>query len=87
MEFTRYFSSLIKARGVPQLKVSQYQKIFNIMTLEMRIDETNKLLKYTKNAQTKVQLNKRNYSLYAKKHNLLRGKSPEALIKEFMSYE
>ncbi|WP_431159089.1 hypothetical protein [Winogradskyella poriferorum] len=83
MKFTTYYSSLLKSKGVPNLTVRQYQKIFNIMILETRIDETNKLLKSSVDPNTKFILNKRNYSLYSKLHNLIRDKCPEDIFRDF----
>ena len=84
MKFTKYYSYLLKSKGVPHLNVSQSQKIFNIMILETRIDETNKILRNTTNPDTKTLLNKRNYSLYSKLHNLTKDKTPEAIFKDFI---
>lgn len=82
MEFTKYFSNLLKEKGVPHLEVEQYQKIFNIMTLEMRMDETNKLLQLINNQEAQAILNRCNYRLYSKKHNLIGNKTPEDIIQE-----
>lgn len=39
MEFTRYYANLLKTKGVLQLNVAQTQRLFNIITLEIRINE------------------------------------------------
>ncbi|WP_431158027.1 hypothetical protein [Winogradskyella poriferorum] len=87
MKFTTYYSSLLKSKGVPNLNVRQYQKIFNIMILETRIDETNKLLKTSVDPNTKFILNKRNYSLYSKLYNLTGDKTPETIFKSFLDLQ
>lgn len=87
MKFTHYYSNLIKAKGIPQLTISQYQKIFNIIILETRIDETNKLLKSNIDSNTKIFLNKRNYNLYSKLYFLTQGKKTDRIIRDLIDLE
>ena len=53
----------------------------------MRIDETNKLLQKIKDHQAKAILNKRNYSLYSKLHNLTSSKAPEDIFEDFINFQ
>lgn len=39
MEFTRYYANLLKSKGLLQLNVEQTQRLFNIIILEIRINE------------------------------------------------
>ncbi len=83
MKFTRYYSTLIKASGVPHLSVEQLQVINNIITLEIRINEQELINKYL-SGDAKVMLNKRSYSCYSKLHNLTDGRAPDDVFKTIM---
>ncbi|WP_115460873.1 hypothetical protein [Winogradskyella aurantiaca] len=83
MKFTRYYSSLIKASGVPHLSVEQFQLINNIIALEIRINEQELINKYL-SGDAKVILNKRSYSCYSKLHNLTNGKAPDEVFKNII---
>ncbi|MGJ8594088.1 MAG: hypothetical protein ACSHXF_16175 [Aquaticitalea sp.] len=43
MKFTTYYSSLIKANGVPHLNVKQHAHLMNIIVLEARITQLQSL--------------------------------------------
>ena len=38
MNFTRYFSAILKERGTPDVNVNEYQRMLNIIVLENKID-------------------------------------------------
>lgn len=39
MEFTHYYANLLKTKGVLHLNIKQTQRLFNIIALEIRINE------------------------------------------------
>lgn len=43
MRFTRYYSKLLDAQGMPHISVEQHKRLFNIVTLESRINELERL--------------------------------------------
>ena len=49
MQFTRYYSRLIKAQGVPQLDTDQHCRLMNIIFLEGRLTALESLKKDLKN--------------------------------------
>ena len=86
MKFTRYYSNLIKARGIPNLDVGQFQLINNIIALEIRINEQELIYKNLV-GEPKVWVGKRNYSCYNKLNNLTKGKEPHEVFERIMSSE
>jgi hypothetical protein len=84
MKFTNYYSSLLKLQGVPHLNVRKYQRIFNIIIIETRIDETNKLLKSSIDPIPKFIRNKSNYNLYSILPNVTSSKPPEVIFRDFI---
>lgn len=82
MKFTAYYSNLLKTSGVPNsLGVKQYQYIFNVLVLEMRIDEVNKLSRVISVGDANTVLNKRCFDLLVKLDKLTKGKSPEEIMR------
>ncbi|OUR90316.1 hypothetical protein A9Q87_13560 [Flavobacteriales bacterium 34_180_T64] len=43
MRFIRYYSKLLDAQGMPHLSVTQHKRLFNIISLESRVDELQRL--------------------------------------------
>ncbi len=39
MKYTRYFSTILKTQGVPNLNLEQYARLMNIVSLEGRLQE------------------------------------------------
>ena len=83
MRFTKYYSDLIKASGVPRLTPAQLQRINNIMVMEIRINEQTLIAKHL-SGDAKVLLNKRSYHCYSQLNNLTQGKGPEELLKAIL---
>jgi len=50
MQFTRYYSRLIKANGVPNLDVEQHCRLMNIISLEGQLNALEKLKKGLSNS-------------------------------------
>ncbi|WP_115460655.1 hypothetical protein [Winogradskyella aurantiaca] len=86
MQFTKYYSDLIKAYGIPQLTVEQFQKVMNIVVLESRIAEQN-LISKRLTGDAKVMVGKRNYSSYNQLNNLTQRKEPKELFEEIIRAE
>ena len=84
MKFTYYYSNLLKTNGVPHIGVKQYQYIFNLMALEIRLDEQNKIIQALPNGDAKAALNKHNFNLYNKLNNLTKGKEPKEIMRALM---
>jgi hypothetical protein len=83
MRFTKYYSDLIKASGVPQLNARQLQRINNIMVMEIRINEQTLIAKHL-SGDAKVLLNKRSYNCYSKLNNLTQGQAPQEVLKAIL---
>ncbi|REE07866.1 hypothetical protein DFQ09_11060 [Winogradskyella pacifica] len=81
MEFTHCYSNLLKANGVPHIGVRQYQYTFNIMVLEVRISEQNKIHQSITDSDSKALLYRRSYDLYNKLNTLTKGKEPKDIMK------
>ena len=43
MQFTKYYSNLLSANGEPHLSLDQHKRLFNIISLECRIDELERI--------------------------------------------
>ena len=43
MKFSRYFAGVIKNQGIPHIDVNEYRRLFNIITLEAKLEELYKL--------------------------------------------
>ena len=43
MRFIRYYSKLLDAQGIPHISLEQHKRLFNIVTLESRINELERL--------------------------------------------
>jgi hypothetical protein len=61
MRYTKYYSDLIKASGVPHLTTSQFQTIMNIIFLECQIREQEVIGKHL-TGDAKVMVGKRSNS-------------------------
>jgi hypothetical protein len=86
MQFTKYYSDLIKAYGIPQLTVEQFQMIMNIVVLEAKIAEQN-LIGKRLTGDNKVMLGKRAYNCYNQLNNLTKGKEPKDLFKTILQVD
>jgi hypothetical protein len=43
MQFIKYYSKLLDAQGMPHISIEQHKRLFNIVTIESRIDEVTRL--------------------------------------------
>jgi hypothetical protein len=84
MKFTYYYSNLLRSNGVPHIGVKQYQYIFNLMALEIRLDEQNKILQTLPNGEAKAALSRRNFNLYNKLNTLTKAKEPQEIMRALM---
>jgi hypothetical protein len=81
MKFTKYFASVIKSNGVPHLNVDEYQKLFNIITLETRLNELQQLKDNERNHNRNYSLGTRIFNLEQKLNRLTMENSPANLLK------
>ena len=79
MKYTAYYSTLIKAQGMPHITVAQHQKIMNIVHLEGALSH---LLKLNCDGQSQVNKSKYIYQLTAKLYNITKNEPVEAFFKE-----
>ena len=43
MPFTTYYSKVLLTKGLPQLSLDQHKRLFNIISLESRLDELSRM--------------------------------------------
>ncbi len=63
MRFTRYYSKLLEAQGMPHVNIEQHKRLFNIISLESRLDEVDKLKENEKDSELKYKCEVRIYRL------------------------
>ncbi|WP_026754753.1 hypothetical protein [Sediminibacter sp. Hel_I_10] len=85
MKFTRYFSATIKNNGIPQINTNEYSKLFNIITLESRIDELYRLKDKETNNGRKYKLKIRIFELKETLHWLTMENSPKNIMKYMLN--
>lgn len=85
MEFTRYFSGVIKHSGVPNIATSEYQKLFNIISLENRLDELYRLKEKERSADRRYGYEIRIMALKGKLERLTMKNKPENLLRFMLS--
>ena len=85
MKFTKYFSGIIKNQGVPHITISEYQKVFNIISLENRIDELYRLKNKESSTTRKYRYDIRIKQLEDKLHRLTLENTPQNLLKYMLS--
>lgn len=78
MNYTTYYSGLIKAQGMPHISVAQHQKIMNIVHLEGAITH---LAKLNCDGQSQANKSKYVYQLSVKLHNLTKNEPPATFFK------
>lgn len=83
MTYTNYYSTIIKAQGMPHISVAQHQKIMNIVHLEGALSH---LVKLKCDGQSQVNKSKYIYQLTAKLYNLTKNETPEAFFKELFQH-
>lgn len=85
MKFTKYFSGVIKNQGIPHIEVNEYQKAFNIVSLESRLDELYQLRDKERNNDRKYSYNIRIYDLEKKLNRLTMENTPNNVLKYMLS--
>lgn len=84
MKFTKYFAGVIRNQGIPQISVNEYQKLFNIITLECRLDELYKLKDKERNHDRKYSLDIRIFQIKELLNRLTMENTPQNLLKYMM---
>lgn len=85
MKFTKYFAGVIKNDGIPHVNVDEYQKLFNIVSLENRLDELYKLRDKERSNDRKYSLEIRIFVLKEKLDRLTMENTPKNLLKYMLN--
>ena len=85
MKFTRYFSGVIREKGIPQINVQEYQRLFNIITLEIRLDELTQLKDNERSHDRKYMLDIRIFNLKQQLNRLTMENTPQNVLKYMLS--
>lgn len=81
MKFTSYYSSLIKAQGIPHLSIEAHSRLMNIVFIEGAIHHLSQI---KSEGDSKVNIGKKEYKLYAQLYNITKKLSPKELIQEMV---
>ena len=85
MKFTRYFAGVIKNQGIPHIDVNEYRRLFNIITLEAKLEELYKLQDNGRSHNTKYMLDIRIHDLKTKLDRLTMENTPQNVLKYMLS--
>lgn len=85
MKFTRYFSGIIKNQGIPHIDVNEYRRLFNIISLEAKLDELYKLKDNERNHDRKYMLDSRIHILKEQLDRLTLENTPQNVLKYMLS--
>ena len=85
MRFIRYYSKLLDAQGMPHISIGQHKRLFNIVTLETRIDEATRLKESEQENELKFKCEFRIMKLKDKLKNLTENKEPKDIIENMLS--
>ena len=84
MRFIRYYSKLLDAQGMPHLNVEQHKRLFNIITIESRLDEIETLKKAEKNLENHYKYDIRIHRLNKQLKSLTLDKFPKVVIETML---
>ncbi|MBR9915724.1 MAG: hypothetical protein GYB32_13015 [Algicola sp.] len=79
MQYTKYYSDLLKTQGQPHLNLDEHKRLFNIISLECRIDEMSQF-KDGLNPEHKKALFMKIEAYKKQIHKLTRGLQPSSLF-------
>ena len=85
MKFTRYFSGIIKNNGIPHIHTNAYQKLFNIVSLENRLDELWQLKEKEPNKDRKYRFEIRIKEFESILNRLTMENTPKNVLKYMLS--
>lgn len=85
MKFTRYFSGVIKNQGIPHIDVNEYRRLFNIITLEAKLEELSRLKDNERNHDRKYMLDSRIHDLKTQLDRLTMENTPQNVLKYMLS--
>jgi len=85
MKFTRYFSRVLKDHGTPDIQVSHYQTLLNIIVLENKIDLLKKMQSRVRNSDRKYFLSADISGLQSQLNQLTMENKPEHLLKYMLN--
>lgn len=81
MKFTSYYSSLIKAQGIPHLSVDEHARLMNVIFIEGAMHHLSKI---KADGDSKVNIGKKEYTLYAQLYNITKKLAPKELIQQMV---
>ena len=85
MQFTRYFSKVLREHGTPDINVNEYQRMLNIIVLENQIDIIQRV-KINNRHNDKIRYMERElFDLKNKLNVLTRENKPENLLKYMLN--
>lgn len=85
MKFTRYFSGIIKNQGIPHIDVNEYRRLFNIISLEAKLEELYKLKDNERSHDRKYALDIRIHTLKGQLDRLTLENTPQNVLKYMLS--
>lgn len=85
MKFTRYFSGIIKNQGIPHIDVNEYRRLFNIISLEAKLEELYNLKDNERNHDRKYMLDSRIHTLKEQLDRLTLENTPQNVLKYMLS--
>jgi hypothetical protein len=84
MRFTRYYSKLLDAQGMPNISIEQHKRLFNIVTLESRIDEVTRPKEGEKDNELKYKCEVRIYRLQEQLKQLTDNEYPKDIMENML---
>lgn len=84
MKFTRYYSRLIKAQGVPHLDTDQHCRLMNIISLEGRLLALESLKNDLKNTTDHHKFDMRIYKINLKIKALTENQFPKDVLQNMV---
>jgi|25_taG_2_1085351.scaffolds.fasta_scaffold16115_2 hypothetical protein len=85
MKFTRYFAAIIKNQGIPHIDVNEYRRLFNIISLEAKLEELYRLKDNERNHDRKYMLDSRIHDLKIQLDRLTLENTPQNVLKYMLS--
>ncbi|WP_027125270.1 hypothetical protein [Gelidibacter mesophilus] len=85
MKFTRYFAGVIKNQGIPHIDVNEYRRLFNIISLEAKLEELYKLNDNERSHDRKYTLDIRIHTLKELLDRQTMENTPQNVLKYMLS--
>ncbi|MGC1632133.1 MAG: hypothetical protein WA749_08480 [Gelidibacter sp.] len=86
MNFTDYYSRILSIQGdYPKLSFEQHKKMFNIISLEMRLEELNRIENALKDPDLQRKIYQRNQSLRSQLEKLTDNDHAASLLEKMVA--